>query len=301
MTEATSDAAGGAFDAALESAVRRFQHRHGLAEDGIVADATLAALNVPVETRVDQVRLTLERMRWVARDAPSDALIVNAAGAHVYLLFADTIAFQARTVVGTPRTRTPVFRATMDHVVLNPSWTVPGSIVGEILTALRQDPDYRTRAGMRIVDRSGSQVAVSREDLLRFTPATFPWAFRQDPGPANPLGRVKFVFPNRYNVYLHDTPARDLFERDVRTWSHGCVRVEDPLQLAARILRDPDWTVDALERAIRTGRTRVLPLERAMPVLVLYWTAMTDRDGVPHFYSDVYGRDRVLLPRLNAP
>lgn len=287
------------FDASLEGAVRSFQHRHGLNEDGIVGPATVAELNVPVERRIEQVRANLERARWIAQDLPDTFLAVNIAGAKVYLVREGTVEFEARAVVGATRTTTPVFRATLRHLDLNPTWTVPPGIVGEVLAAVRHDPRYLERNGFTVLDRSGRRVDVSRVDFTGYTARTFPYVFRQEPGPDNPLGRIKFVLPNPYHVYLHDTPARELFGREQRTFSHGCIRVDDPIRLAELVLDDPAWSRGAIEAAMSEGRTRTITLETSIPVLLLYWTASTDLHGELHYYHDVYRRDAPLLRELN--
>jgi murein L,D-transpeptidase YcbB/YkuD len=290
------------YDAALEAAVRSFQHRHGLNEDGLVERATLAALAVPIENRIDQLRVNLERARWVAHELPTEFVAVNIAGARVYLLRGDSIAFETRAVVGADATRTPVFAADMRYVVLNPTWTVPRSIVGEILDLIRSDPEYLRREGLRLFDPSGEEVDAVAVDLTRYAAVDFPYVFRQDPGPANALGRIKLMLPNPHHVYLHDTPSRALFMREERLFSHGCIRIQDPLGLTELVLGDLEtWNRETLETAIATGETRTIPLARPVPVFVLYWTAGVDVRGTPHFYADVYGRDAGVLAALDAP
>jgi len=289
------------YDAALEAAVRSFQHRHGLNEDGLVERVTLAALAVPVEDRIDQLRVNLERARWVGHELPHELVAVNIAGAKVYLIHGDSIAFETRAIVGADATRTPVFAADMRYVVLNPTWTVPRSIVGEVLHLARSDPDYLRRQGMRLLDPSGREVDAAAVDLTSHTAADFPFVVRQDPGPANALGRIKLMLPNPNHVYLHDTPSRGLFAREERLFSHGCIRIQDPLGLAELVLGEPQtWNRETLETAIATGETRTIPLARPVPVFVLYWTAGVDARGTPHFYADVYDRDRGVLAALDA-
>lgn len=288
------------FDEALAAAVRSFQHRHGLNEDGIVGPATLAQLNTPVERRIDQVRINLERARWVTHDLPAAFIAVNIAGARVYFVRDGAVIFESRAVVGQTTTRTPVFQAEMQYIDLNPTWTVPSGIVGEVLADIRRDPTYLQRTGMTVIDRQGRPVDVTAAELAQYTARTFPYVFRQRPGPANPLGQIKFVFPNPYDVYLHDTPSRTLFEREQRTFSHGCIRVQNPIQLAELILDDPErWSREDILAAIAEGRTRTIQLERRLPVLILYWTASADLHGELHFYNDTYGRDDALLRALS--
>lgn len=286
------------FDAELEEAVKRFQHRHGLNDDGVVGPATRRALDRPVAERIRQLRTNLERARWVLRDLDSTFVAANIAGQRVYVVQGDRVALEMRAAVGREYTRTPVFAAPMQYLVLNPTWTVPRSINGEILASIRRDSTYLRRQGFEVLD-GGRAIDPSAVDFERYSGGSFPYVFRQRPGPTNALGRVKFMFPNEFAVYLHDTPARDLFSREERLFSHGCIRVADPLGLAAFLL--PDWSEDDLTRALDEGQTRTVQLDRPVPVLVLYWTAATDLHGEVHFYRDIYDRDPALLDALDRP
>ena len=288
------------FDERLDAALRSFQHRHGLNEDGLVGEVTRAALNVPVERRIDQIRVNLERARWVADAVPDRFVAVNVAGAKVYLLEGDSVGFETRAIVGTEFTQTPVFGATMTYVDLNPTWTVPASAVEEVLTQVRADPGYLSAQGMRVLTRSGQEVDAIDIDFFRYTAEDFPYVFRQDPGPLNALGRIKLMFPNEHSVYLHDTPTRGLFAEEERLFSHGCIRVEAPLELAERVIGAPAvWNVETLEASIATGATRTIELAKPVPVLVLYWTASADLHGDLHFYRDAYGRDEAVLAQID--
>jgi murein L,D-transpeptidase YcbB/YkuD len=289
------------FDATLEAAVKSFQHRHGLNEDGRVGEVTLAALNVPVEQRIDQVRVNLERARWVAHVLPDTFVVVNVAGAKVYVLYGDSVVFESRGIVGRDYSQTPIFTAPMRYLDLNPTWTVPTGIVGEVLDQIRLDPGYLERNSMKILDSIGGAVDPGEVDLRRYTEADFPYVLRQEPGPTNPLGRIKFMFPNEHDVYLHDTPRPELFGREERLFSHGCIRVENPLALAELVLGDSArWNPDTLREAIATGDQQTIRLPRPIPVFVLYWTAATDADGTLHFHEDVYHRDAAILAVLDA-
>jgi murein L,D-transpeptidase YcbB/YkuD len=296
---ATADTASPRFDATLEDAVRRFQQRHGLNADGVIGKRTLAELNVSAGRRVAQLRANLERARWVLRDLSDTLLAVNVAGQLAYLLVGDGVAWSSRVVVGEEYTRTPVFAASMKEVVLNPDWTVPRTINGEILASAEEDPDYLRREGFEVIDESGRALDPDELDLGGYTGETFPHTFVQRPGPTNALGRIKFMFPNRFDVYLHDTPARGLFAREDRTFSHGCIRVEDPLSLGETVLSG--WPRERLEAVLREGDTRTVELDAPLPVLILYWTAATDLDGEVHFYRDIYGRDGPLIEALARP
>ncbi len=296
------------FDAALEAAVRRFQRRHGLEVDGIVGRRTLAALDTPVEMRIRQVILNLERHRWLPGDLGERYILVNIAGFALEMVergaapFAEKIPFTTEVVVGTPRHRTPVFGRPMTRIVLNPYWNVPPSIaVGEILPRLRRDPGYLAREGFEVLSGWEADARIldpATIDWSEIPARDFPYRFRQKPGPDNALGRLKFVLPNRYHVYLHDTPARELFDRARRAFSHGCVRLRDPRGLAALLLAPAGWDRDRLERAIESGERRVVRLPRPVPVYILYFTAWVERDGTVHFRDDVYGRDAELAALL---
>lgn len=299
--EAPVDEANVLFDPALEEAVRRFQRRRGLQPDGVVGESTLAAMNVPVEALIDRLRVNLERLRWIGRSLPDTFVHVDVAGAVLQLVARDRVVFETRAIVGAEDRPTPVFAAEISHVTLNPAWIVPPGMVEEVLAAVRKDAAYLRNQGMRLLDAGGREVDPDQVDFSRYTGESFPYRIRQDAGPSNPLGRIRFDMPNRHHVYIHDTPARHLFERERRSLSHGCVRVESPLELAERLLLDPArWNRATLAAAIATEATRTIPLPSPVPVLVLYWTATAGPDGRPHYYPDVYGRDADVLAALDA-
>ncbi len=291
------------YDPLLVGAVERFQRHHGLAADGAVGRLTLRALNVPVESRIDQLRINLERTRWVFRDLESRYLIVNIAGFHAYLMENGRSFWQSRVVVGTPYRKTPVFKAKMTYLVLNPTWTVPPTILKEdIIPAIHRDPGYLASRNMVLLDASGQRVDTAGVDLQRLTARNFPYVVRQEPGPQNALGRIKFMFPNSHFVYLHDTPSRDLFERADRTFSSGCIRVEYPLTLAELLLNDPlNWNRAKIEERLTEGRTQTVNLKTPITVFLVYWTAEPDAGGKVNFFNDVYKRDAAVLEGLQEP
>ena len=299
------DGAAEVFDAALEAAVRRFQSRHGLEADGVVGRATLAALNVGVAERIAQVRANLERLRWVARELAGDYLLVDIAGFRAQLWLSGAPVWSARVVVGRPYRRTPEFRARMKYLVINPEWNVPPTILREdVLPKVIADPAYLERHNMRVLDASGRVVDAATIDWAsyRANPRAFPYQIVQAPGGDNPLGAIKFMFPNEHSVYLHDTPSRELFERTTRAFSSGCIRVERPLELARLLLDDPvRWSEEKLREAIASGRTQTVPVRHTVPVMLLYFTATVDADGTLHFRPDLYGRDRAIIAALAAP
>ena len=205
--------------------------------------------------------------------------------------------------VGDVVTPTPIFRDSMTYLVINPTWTVPYSIATqEMLPRIRDNPDYLAVNGYDLKDRNGNAVDPAGVDWLRMSARSFPYTIVQRPGPANALGRVKFMFPNEHAVCLHDTPARSLFERSGRAFSHGCIRVQNPLELAALLLEPQGWDRERVEGVVASGKTETVPLTNALPVLILYWTAAVDlADGTVRFYEDLYNRDPALLAALDAP
>jgi murein L,D-transpeptidase YcbB/YkuD len=294
------------FDEAVERAVKQFQARHGLSVDGIVNAATRAELNVRVERRVEQLELNLERWRWLPKDLGRRHIIVNIAAFELEVVEEDTVVLSMRVVVGRPYDRTPVLSDTMRYLVLNPYWHVPRNIaVGELLPKVRRDPTYLARYKVRVFPSSGlddREVDPATVDWSATTPAHFPFLLRQDPGPRNALGRIKFMFLNKYHVYLHDTPARPLFEETQRDFSHGCIRIQQPIELALYLLRrDPRWNRGALLHALDEAVDRTVPLPEPMPIHLLYWTAWADGDGTIQFRRDIHGRDAPLLTALRAP
>jgi murein L,D-transpeptidase YcbB/YkuD len=281
--------AGDVFDAGTAQALRRFQARHGLAPDGRLGRDTLAAMNVDATQRYRQIAANMERWRWLPRQWPADRILVNAAAARLTLFEEDRPSLELRTVVGSPRHPTPSFAASIESLLLNPPWDIPASIAAhEIRPLARRDPGYLEREGI---------IAVGGSTRLR-----------QLPGPRNSLGQIKFEMPNPLEVYLHDTPAKELLARARRFFSHGCIRVENPRELALHLLRhDAGWTRERLDQAIAGGATSRVPVDPPVPVHVLYFTVIAGPEGRVTFLDDVYGRDPPLIealfpevPRLSA-
>jgi murein L,D-transpeptidase YcbB/YkuD len=293
------------FDPQLEAALRHAQRRHRLAVDGSLGPATLQALNVPVEQRIAQLRVNLERGRQVLHEIKEgDLVIVDIAGFEVHFVRDRKRIWQSRAVVGQPFRETPVFKASINNVVINPTWTVPpGILEKDILPALRRgDRSILTRKNLQVLDRNGAPVNAAAIDFSRYTARNFPYLLRQAAGPSNALGAVKINFPNPHLVYLHDTPSKSLFDENNRTFSSGCIRTERPLELAAWVLGDPArWNAASLRSAVDSGETRTLRMAKPVPVLLIYWTADRDDDGSIVFKPDPYGRDGRELAALDSP
>ncbi|HET7715498.1 MAG TPA: L,D-transpeptidase family protein [Bauldia sp.] len=290
------------YDDALAAVVKAFQARHGLDVDGIVGKATIVALNVPVETRVRDIVLSMERWRWMPPDLGRNHLIVNIAGFELKRIADGRVEERMNVVVGRPYNKTPVFSDAVRYLEFNPYWNVPhGIAVKEELPKLKQNPAARAAAGFEAV--RGSEVyPVTAIDWNRYGPGNFPFQLRQKPGPGNALGRVKFMFPNRFDVYLHDTPARSLFDKAERAFSHGCIRLARPLDLAVQVLAVggvPGWDMARIEAVVTTRQRTVVNLAEPLTVHITYFTAWVDR-GIPNFRADIYGQDQKLDAALDG-
>jgi murein L,D-transpeptidase YcbB/YkuD len=285
-----------AYDSQVEAAVRAFQEHHALKATGLADAATLAAMNVGVDERLRQIAINLDRWRWMPDDFGDRHLIVNIPYFHVVAREHGNAVSDIRVVVGKPGNETPVFSSTMDSVVFSPYWNIPDTIVsGETAPAVARDENYLARNNIEVL-------RVSNGSAERVDPSTIDWdkpeaierlAFRQRPGARNALGHVKFLFPNPYNVYLHDTPADNLFSRLGRAFSHGCVRVEEPEALAKYVLRgQTDWDEPRIRTAMNAGVEKLVKLREPIPVHIVYFTAWVDEAGGIHFQPDVYGYDK---------
>jgi murein L,D-transpeptidase YcbB/YkuD len=271
------------YDSTLVAAVRRFQARHGLSDDGVIGPAFLKAINVSPAERLRTMLVNMERLRWAPDVQPDDMLLVNIPEYRLHVYEAGRVVKSMRVVVGTAVDRTVVFNDTLSTIVFSPTWTVPPGIArNEILPAIAEDPDYLRKENMEIIGGTDAQPV-----------------FRQRPGPNNALGRVKFLFPNSYSIYMHDTPARTLFARDQRAFSHGCIRLAEPRLLAEYLLRnDPTWTAERMTAAMLGGKEVHVSLAEKLPVMLVYFTAWEDTDGRLNFREDVYGHDRKLAAEL---
>jgi murein L,D-transpeptidase YcbB/YkuD len=281
------------YDAQLEAAVRRFQARHGLAEDGVAGPGTLSEINVSVRERLRSIVVAMERERWMNMDRGARHIDVNLADFSAKIIDNGKVTFETRSVVGhRERARqSPEFSDVMEFMVINPSWFVPRSIATkEYLPELQANPNAVSH--LEITDRSGRRIDRSAVDFSQFTRSNFPFSMRQPPSQSNALGLVKFMFPNRHNIYLHDTPQKHLFAREVRAYSHGCIRLADPFDFAYALLARQEADPEGFfQRILATGNETTVHLKTPVPVHLMYRTALTDPRGTLEFRRDVYGRD----------
>ena len=288
------------YDDALEAVVQAFQARHGLDTTGLVGNATIAALNVPVEDRIAEIVVAMERWRWMPEDLGNDHVFVNIAGYELQLVKDGKLADRMAVVVGKPYSRTPVFSNAIKYVELNPYWNVPAKIaIKEELPILQRNPGGLGATGFEAV-QGGRAVPVTAVDWGRYSSSNFPFQLRQAPGPKNALGRAKFVFPNKFDVYLHDTPAHSLFDKSDRAFSHGCVRLSRPIDLAEEVLADvPGWDRARIDEVVAGGDNTVVNLVHPLPIHITYLTAWV-ASGQVNFRSDVYEQDAKLIEALGG-
>ncbi|OJY92867.1 MAG: hypothetical protein BGP13_20965 [Sphingobacteriales bacterium 40-81] len=271
------------FTDTLVDAVKKFQYRYGLKADGIIAGATLQEMNQPIGKRIKQMLINLERMRWVPEEIKTDYLLVNIPEFKLHIFEEGRLKFNMNVVVGSGQHNTVIFSGDLKYVVFSPYWNVPPSIVrNEILPGIKKNKNYLANHNMEITGNTGGLPNV-----------------RQKPGANNSLGRVKFLFPNNYNIYMHDTPAKSLFGESKRAFSHGCIRLGEPKKLAEFLLRDDStWTSEKITAAMKSGKERYVTLKKTVPVFIGYFTAWVDSKGELNFRDDVYGHDAKLEKQM---
>lgn len=296
----------GTFGPATEDAARRAQQRYGLDVDGVVGAATLAALNAPVEDRIRQLVLNMERWRWLPQELGERHVLVNIANFELDVVEGGREVMTMRVAVGRPFRKTPVFSDRISHLVLSPYWHVPFNLAvqDKLPEIKRQGVSWFERNNMKVFQGWGSserEIDPATVDWDRLSATHFPYRLRQEPGPSNALGRVKFMFPNAFNVYLHDTPGREIFSRTERAFSSGCIRIEKPMELALYLIGDQGWTKETVQRVVDGRVERTVNLRAPVPVHLLYWTAWADDQGMISFRRDIYDRDPALAAALDQP
>ncbi|MBI1492353.1 L,D-transpeptidase family protein [Halocynthiibacter styelae] len=289
------------YDASIQAAVQQFQLDHGLNPDGVAGEGTLREINTPAANRLSSILVAMERERWFNQDRGQRHVLVNIPDFQAKIIDNGQVTFETRSVVGANDSdrRTPEFSDVMEHMVINPTWNVPRSIaVNEYLPMMQRNPG--AAGHLRLVNARGQTVDRSTVDFTQYNERTFPFNLKQPPSRRNALGLVKFMFPNRYNIYLHDTPAKNLFSRETRAFSHGCVRLNDPFDFAYALLAAQMSNPEAFfQERLNSGQERVVPLETQVPVHLIYRTAVTQPRGNINFRRDIYGRDRKIWDHLS--
>jgi murein L,D-transpeptidase YcbB/YkuD len=256
-------------------------------------------MNVSAGARADQIRVNLERARWVLDGLSDSFLFVNLPAFKAYVIRDRKNVWETRTQIGRAARQTPTFRADLRYLVFNPDWTVPPTILAQdVLAGMRAGENTIARKKLAILDRQGRRVDPASIDWSAAAPGNFPYTLRQPPGADNALGRVKFIFPNEHTIFLHDTPSQELFAADQRTFSSGCIRVEHALDLASVLLAGEGWTRETVQQAVDAGRTQTVFLQAPLQVLIVYWTVSVGATGDVRFARDVYNRDARVLRAL---
>jgi murein L,D-transpeptidase YcbB/YkuD len=288
------------YDKMLEQDIKAFQAAHALDADGIIGVGTFRELNVPVEERINALRINLERVRWVAGNLPDSYIIVNIAAFWLVMVKDNQIVHSASVVVGKPLNKTPIFRDKMRYIEFNPTWMQPTSIIkNETVPKLKKDSTYLEKEHLELLDLKGNLVPTSTIDMKKLSADHFPYLVRQQPGPWNALGAIKFMFPNKYDIYLHDTPSKSLFSRGSRAFSHGCIRVDKPADLAEKLLAGTEYDRKKIKEVIDTRVTTRVNLKEPLDILLLYWTCGIDKNKKLFFVPDIYDRDQDVLRELD--
>ncbi|MBR8535574.1 L,D-transpeptidase family protein [Carboxylicivirga sediminis] len=297
----TIDSINEVFDKELESALMSFQSLNGLPPDGIAGRKTYQALNLSLSERLNILRANMERVRWINYDYPDEFILINIASYQLQMIKGNEVKFECRVVVGKEHTQTPVFFSYIRYIVFNPSWHIPYSIASEeILPKLKTDKHYLQNRNMLLM-RGSSEVNPMSIDFTKYTNTNFPYSIIQEASASNALGKVKFIMPNKYSVYLHDTPSKSLFKRIDRAFSHGCIRLEKPFQLAELLLQEQGYDLAAIQEIIDSKKPKTVVLNKGMPTLIIYMTCnenLKNRQAI--FYNDIYGLDKELLNGLNT-
>lgn len=290
-------------DEDLTNALKKYQKRHGLKETGLIDKPTIENLNIPIEYRIDQIKINMERWRWLPEYLGTKYVIVNIANFEMELFEQNEMVMNKRVIVGKHYRKTPIFSDKITHIVINPYWTVPQNLaVQDIIPKIIKDNDYLKKQNMKIFRGWGSaavEIMLEEIDWSKVTQSNIDFYFRQDPGNSNALGRYVFRFPNKYNIFMHDTPTQDLFQENERTFSSGCIRLENPLDLVVYLLKDdPLWDRNKILKTLNEQIDYTISLTEPMPIHLVYLTAWIESDGTAQFRKDIYERDLALLVAL---
>jgi len=292
------------FDTDLSIAIKSFQTQHYMEADGVPGKTTLVEMNRSVAERINQIRVDLERTRWVLHDLPPSYLIVDIAGFWVKYYQNGILAWSSKVIVGQPVHQTPILRSAVTYLVLNPTWTIPSSIAKkEIIPEIVKNKYYIKKEHLRVLSSNGDEIDPSTIHWRQYGYKTFPYTFRQDPGNDNSLGLIKFIFPNLYQVYLHDTPSKILFDRTKRAFSHGCIRTQNPLELGKLLIaNDIGNPINSanFDQILASGKTTTVPLIQPLSIFLLYWTTSIHGHDV-WFKPDLYSRNQDVQVALDGP
>jgi len=285
------------------NAVKQFQASYNLRIDGIIGNDTLKQMNIPVTQRIEQIKVNLERVRWIKHHLEDEFVLVNIAGYKAYYVHNNKLLWKSKVQVGKNKRQSPILRDDIEYVVFNPTWTVPPTILlKDVLPAIKKDSSYLQKKNMKVVDFEGNIIDSTEIDWPAMQARNFPYMIRQDPGPSNALGRVKIMFPNEYYIYMHDTLNKRYFNKTDRAFSSGCIRVEKPFELVELLLKDnTKWNDSRFKKILASGKLKHVPLPEKVPVLILYFTALLDNNGHIAFFKDVYNRDKTIIEGLKQP
>ncbi|WP_226389146.1 L,D-transpeptidase family protein [Penaeicola halotolerans] len=288
------------FDESLHQQLLIFQRRNGLTPDGTLGPKTVEALNITVDQRIETIAANLERWRWIDDSLGAKHIMVNIADFNMQLIENRKVVFETEAIVGRTYRRTPVFSSMMTFMVLNPDWTVPPTILNnDIIPAVRKNIRYLAQKNMKVITREGKEVDPSKIDWQKASSGNFPYMIRQMPGKDNALGQVKFMFPNSHNVYIHDTPTRDLFNQTERTFSSGCIRINRPIEFAKILVEThPSVAAEDIDRLLKQPNPKTIRFTQAIPVHLIYLTSWADDEGTVYFRPDIYDRDAILVAAL---
>lgn len=289
------------YDSELFDAVELFQLQHGLDNDGVIGEKTWQALNLSWQERIDDIRVNLERTRWVYENTSDNFVIVNIAGFRLYLVRNKIVEWETPVMTGTVATQTPLFMSRFSYMELNPTWTVPRSILrASLINKMKKDPDYIAAHDFVLLDRNNEKVDTKTLDWDKLNSNNFPYTVVQQPGVRNALGQIKFIFPNDHAIYLHDTPSKSLFSRSARAFSHGCVRVKEPLEFAKRLMNSPtEWPKEKFADILESKKRTRISVKVPTDVLLMYWTTEPFAQGNIKFNPDIYNRNAIVLKSLN--
>jgi murein L,D-transpeptidase YcbB/YkuD len=289
------------YDSIMVIAIKKLQQKYGLVNDGIIGKQTLAALNTTIEKHIQKITINMERYRWLPKQLGQDYISINIPDFSAKVNSSDSIVMRMKTIVGRPERKTPVLNSELRYLIINPTWTVPPTILKEdALPAIKRNINYLKKNNLSVINKKGEEVNPATLPWYKYNERNFPYQLVQAPGPMNSLGLIKFQFPNNHRVFLHDTNSHGLFNASYRALSSGCIRVEHPFALAAYLLTGTNWTNEKLNQAIQSKKTQTITIPIQMAIHVFYFTAFVDEHNEIQFRNDIYGWDEMLYPYFQS-